>query len=1853
MDKRIVTAVAFLFLGLLGLTSCSKELPELKVDPAWSGYVSQHTSGLVSKKVQLHVRFNSDVAPAELIGKPLSDGIEMSPTIKIDASFAGPRELLIIPKTPLQPGQTYRVVLNPKCLMGVPESIGPFVFQISVLQRDYEIVGTGLEQDASDVIRMVLHGLLNTADVEEGEVVEKLLKATYLDSELPLNWEHSADGRRHEFSVAGIQRQAQSGMLQLIWNGSALGVATSGNRSIEIPALGVFRVTGIRSVISGGRYIEVTFSDPVDARQNLVGLLRLSSGEFTTRLEGNTVRLYPSTIEPGEVRVSVEGAVRSSAGKGLGERFEGTVVLEEEKPKVRFVDSGVILPDNDRLTIPFEAVNVHSVQVTAFRVFENNLGQFLQNNSLSGKTELPRVGRYLWRKTIPLQAVSRGKWNRFALDASDLLRENPGGLFRLTLSINRGNSTYTCSAEENRIPVTPDASLQNHEDLQVVETSSWDNAENWNEDGQSGAQGNWRERENPCADGYFSLNEGVSDTRNFMASNIGLLAKRGTDDKLHLVATNLRTGKPLEGVTLTVFNFQNQPLLSGKTDAQGMLRLVIKETPFYLVAEKENQKGYLKLSTGNALMVSHFDVGGQSVEKGVKGVLYGERGVWRPGDDIFLTFVLQDKEGIIPVGHPVTVELFNPHGQMTQSLTNAAPLSGFYTFQLKTEEKDPTGNWLVKAHLGGMTVEKTLKIETVVPNRLKVDLDFGDEVLYAERNPLKGSISSQWLHGAVADKLKAEVAVQLKSRPTGFGRHGDFVFDDPTRKFTGEKQILFNDHLDDKGHARFEQSIVAEGNAPGMLDAFFTSRVFEEGGGFSINTRSVPFHPYRSYVGIKLPKGDAARNMLLTDISHKVEIATLSAKGEPVSLEKIEVTLYKIDWKWWWDQSGDSLAHYSSSNHNTALKQGVVATRGGKGSWEFEIKYPDWGRYLLRACDAEGKHCTAKVFYCDWPGWAGRAREERGPGASSMTLFSDKKTYVVGETATITLPPATQGRALISIENGSGVLEQRWLELAAGQVSFPLPVTKAMSPNVYVHVTVVQPHAGKTNDRPIRLYGIVPLGVEDPETRLKPVIDVATEVRPESTMPIAVREARGAPMTYTLAVVDEGLLGLTNYKAPDLHGDFYRKEALGVKTWDLFDEVVGAYGGELERILALGGDEESGARERASSTRRFPPLVKFLGPFQLKKGGVGHHSIVLPQYVGMARVMVVTGQQGAYGTTEKSVLVRQPLTILPTLPRVLGPDEEIEVPVSLFVMDQGIREVALSMTADDLFEVVDGQTKVMFAQPGDKLGRLRLKVKPRTGRGEIRFKAVSGVHVATAKINIEVRSPNPRTVRQQKTAIEPGKSWTTTIVPHGLAGTNRFNLEASVIPPLNLERRLDYLIQYPHGCIEQTTSSVFPQLFLPTLTTLEPQLRKRLDDNINAGIERLRLFQRPDGGFSYWPGDPAANSWGTNYAGHFLLEAKRLGYAVPAQQLSDWQGYQKAAAQAWTTGSDLDQAYRLFTLALAGSPELGAMNRLRETGGLSNVARWQLAAAYRLLGLTDAASELVTNADLAVSGDNHSELTYGSDVRDRAIVLVALVLLDDKLRAKDVADRISKVLASEQWLSTQSTAYALLAMARMVGSDGSSEAFRYSWRSGDNKEQTVASDKPISQVALPNIPAAGSELRVANPGQSTLFVTLTAEGVPRAGDETAASQGLSLTVHFTGKDGKELEIRQLPQGTDLRATVEVRNLTERNLTNLALTQTIPSGWQILNGRFEGGSVEGGIDYQDIRDDRIFTYFGLRSGETKTFTAQFNASFLGRNYLPGWSVEAMYDVGKHARTVGGWVEVVPANGTRRSGAGATR
>lgn len=1828
---------------------CVEEIKAVETTPNERAIVSSHTSGLISRESKIRVRFSEDMVDSDSLNLPLeSSPINFQPQIKGNAYWTDRRSLEFRPEKTLPPGQDYLATLVLSEIMAKAENSEIFSFEFSTFKQSFEITLDGLSvPNPKDATYQQLTGKIVTADSEYGLNLEQVLEAKMADKHLLIRWSHSADRLEHSFVVQGIRRQENSTLITLRWDGSPIGVDKKGMKIIPVPSIDTFKVSFARAVQEPEQYIEVRFSDPLQKQQDLQGLITVDNQRnLKFAIEGNTVRVYSMRPLSGSPVVKVNPGVRNSSGYRLKQPWDQEVFFQEVKPQVRFAGKGSIVPTTEGLTIPIETVNLRAVRVEALQIYENNIGQFLQVNELDGREQLKRVGRIIWKKTVRFDwsEDKRNRWVRYGLDVSPLIKQNSGGIYNLTLSFDLRHIAYNCAQTTNTQRTSP-AEIQLENIDEEEEDSNWDFYEQ-NEDD------NWDEyyenRNNPCHPAFYRGygNNKIQATRNIFVSDIGLIAKMGSDNRVFVAATDIQTAQPLPDVALTLVDYQHQALNQGKTDGDGTALIDVVRKPFLLIAEHGDQRGYLKLDDGSALSVSHFDVAGETVTKGLKGFIYGERGVWRPGDPIYLTFILLNDDNRLPENHPVRFEMLNPKGQRIHTIIQKKSLNGFYSFQTKTGPDAPTGNWSARVTVGGATFQKTLKIETIMPNRLKIKLDFGGGGIQTlAGGKIDAELSANWLHGAIAKNLKADVELSFAPRKTSFAKYEAYQFDDPVRQYEPESRTIFEGNLDDTGKVQIKADIRAENISPGMLNANFKTRVFEPGGAFSIDRFSLPYHPYKRYVGVRVPKGDKARGMLLTDTDHPIAIVLLDDQGNPIPEGKVEIELYKIKWRWWWEKGEESLADYIGSPSYKAIQADTVLIQNGRGEWKLKIKYPSWGRYLIRVKDVDGNHITGKIVYVDWPGWAGRAQKDTPGGATVLSFSADKEQYTVGEPVVLTIPTGKKGRGLVSIETGSKILKTAWIEGGAEATRFEFPTTNEMAPNVYVHVTFLQPHLQAGNDLPIRMYGVIPIKVINPATRLQPVLTTPAVFVPDEIARITVAEADGRPMTYTVAVVDEGLLDLTRFQTPDPWAHFFNRESLGVKTWDLFDQVAGAYGGVLEQLLAIGGGE-SAAPAGQKKADRFPPMVRFIGPFELAAHSKNTHDIDIPQYVGSVRVMVVAGQNGAFGAAEQTVFVRKPLMILGTLPRVLGPEEEVDLPVSVFALEDKVKEVSVAVSTEGPLAVAGAANKrLVFTAPGDQLATFNLKALSQAGKAAVSIQAAGGGETGTQRIELDIRMPGGPVVDVIDGKIPANETWQKEIKLPGMAGTNKVMLEVSRVPPLNLGKRLNYLIRYPHGCVEQVTSSVFPQLYLDKLVELSPQKQDKVQLNIRAGIDRLRTFQATEGGFAYWPGTAEADEWATNYAGHFLAEAEKIGYLIPSHMLGQWKQYQRNRALSWVTGpphAELTQAYRLYTLALAGAAELGAMNRLREEKDLPTAAKWRLAAAYQLAGQPEAAAQLVSGVGTFIAGYRELAHTYGSDLRDKAMILESLCLMDRIKRAELLAGEIAEELGGSNWLSTQTTAYALIAMARLAGITGGAgrTAFTYSWNS--NPDITVAAAAPIVQKDLPVNGVTSAVIKLKNSGDRILYPRIIMEGFPPFGTETEAQNNLKLAARYFNLEGEPINPSRLEQGTDIVAEVTVENTGRSGIyEQVALTHMFASGWEIHNARLDPSEhrQDSGFDYQDIRDDRIYTYFSIKQGESKTFRVLLNSSYLGKFYLPMITVEAMYDASINARVPGQWCTVV--------------
>ena len=1858
------TGLLLLIMMTVGLYSCTRTQKDIIPSADYAPYVNAYTGGVISQNSTIRIELTHDQPMVDLNSELKNNPFSFSPSLKGKAYWVSNNTIEFVPEEgTLKPGTLYEGTFQLGDFIEVDKKLKEFNFSFRVQERNFTLQLESLPITATQPDEINIKGEIRFSDVVKKEEVEKMLTASDGKKSYPVEVTATDNLTRYQFNIRQIPREADDYPLTITANGNPAGIDRKQSEEVLIPAKDCFRFMSAERIEQPENGIEIVFSAPLSTTQDLKGLIEIpevSSSIF--QISENRVFIYFEANTQNKLTLNIHEGVKDSQGKALGTSHTISFSEVSLKPQVEMSTSAAILPDSKSLIIPFRAVNLYAVDLSVIRIFENNVLMFMQTNSLASANELRRSGRLVYKKTLWL-AKDASKdihhWGDYSIDLAGLIHQEPGAIYRVILSFRQEYSAYPCGGNENQDMKFADSNTSDGltkvsgSVLSEEDEAIWNTPEAYyyyNGGTMDWSVYRWTERDNPCHPSYYMNSDRIAAC-NVFASNLGMIVKRNSLNKLWIAVSNILDTKPIGKAQVTAYNFQLQPIGKGETNGDGFVEITPKGVPFIIVAESEKQKAYVRVVDGEEQSVSRFDVGGKDIQKGLKGFIYGERGVWRPGDTLHISFILEDREKRIPDKHPVALEIYNPRGQFYTKMISTQGMNGFYTFDVPTQATDPTGLWNAYIKVGGTTFHKGLRIETIKPNRLKINLAL-PKILQATDKDVYAPLTSTWLTGATASKLKAKIEMSLSKVNTQFKNYGQYIFNNPATNFTTIKTDVFDGTLDAEGKASVTLKVPTATEAPGMLNATFTTRVFEPGGDASIYTQTIPFSPFTSYVGINLnqPKG----KYIETDKDHVFDIVTVNTQGQLVNRTNLEYKIYRIGWSWWWENSGESFGTYINNSSITPVASGNLQTRGGKASFKFRVDYPSWGRYLVYVKDKESGHATGGTVYIDWPEWRGRSSKTDPSGIKMLAFSLNKDSYEIGETATAIIPAAAGGRALVSIENGSTVLRQEWIEVSnGGDTKYTFKITPEMTPNVYLHISLLQPHAQTVNDLPIRMYGVVPVFVTNSQTVLQPQIQMPEVLRPETNFNVTVSEKSGKPMTYTLAIVDDGLLDLTNFKTPDPWNDFYSREALGIRTWDMYDNVLGASSGSYSSLFSTGGDAT--LKPADAKANRFKPVVKFIGPFYLGKGKSQTHTLKLPMYVGSVRAMVVAGQDGAYGNAEKTAFVRTPLMMLSTLPRVLSIQEEITVPVNIFAMENQVKNVTVSLQASGGGVQIVGanQQSLKFTQPGDQLVFFTLKTGSKTGKATIHLTANGGGQQTKETIEIDVRNPNPVVTLRNSQWIEAGQSKELSYNLSSSSTYNQIKLEVSRIPSVDISRRFDFLYNYQHHCTEQLTSKALPLLFVAQFKTIDKTEAEKIKTNVQEAIRQIYGRQLPNGGFVYWPGNAVADEWISSYAGMFLTLAQEKGYAVHANVLNKWKRFQRAAAQNWrmpqeASGwqqwqSELQQAFRLYTLALAGVPEYGAMNRMKEQTGLSIQAKWRLAAAYALTGKMKPAEELVYNVETTVNPYSSMNQIYGSSDRDEAMILETLILMNRERDALQQAKVVSKNLSQEDWFSTQSTAFALMAMGRLAEKLSGTLDFVWSWN--DKQQPAVKSAKAVFEKEIATTPKSGT-VSVKNQGKGALSVDLITRTQLLNDTLPAISDNLRMDIRYANLNGTPLSVNDIIQGTDFMAITSISNISgTSDYTNLALTHIIPSGWEIYNERMvapktENVAADGSgqsvskYSYQDIRDDRVLTYFNLRRGETKVFTVRLQATYAGNFILPAVQCEAMYDVNVQARSKAG-------------------
>lgn len=1829
MRFKIISILLFLVLAY----ACSNSVQGINsMDPAYAKYVNAFSNGMMSRTQPISLHLNDSLLlKKEWTDNELQKYIEISPAVEGKFTMTEQRVLQFIPKEPLPSSTLFTAKVELDEIMEVDKGHEQFVFQFSTYAQQAYLYSYGLTSyNQLEYEKMYCTGRVSFTDYEDSVRVLQALSARYNGQKMKVQISRSGNNQ-FDFRIDSLERKNKIGKLEVTFDGKSFGMTNNPTFTEQLARLGDFYPTDYKVIDDGDQVLRISFSEPLSITQDLKGLIRIGGDENPSyTIEENQITFYyPRHIE-GTKKIEVFAGIQNFRGHKMNNSHQGEVEFMAPKPRVRLIGSGNILPNSQGLIFPFESIALKNVTVRVVRIREINVHHFLQTNNLDEDDQLARFGDVIYEKDLALDKDPKKnlkEWNRQVLDLTKIVSPSPGSIYQVGIKFDQEDALCDCSqVDEDEEEDEEFDAFEEEEEIESTLEITKEEDPLWNErlwrayglNGEYESYDYYYDDYSPCNKRYYY---GKAVTRNLLASDLGIIYKLDEDKTAHIFVNNLISTNPMAGVQLKFYSYTKELIASGTTDASGKFQLKLAKKPFLLVAERESQRGYLKLRDGYTNSLSKFNVEGQNLVQGVNGYLYGERGVWRPGDSLFVSFMLRDPNKKLPKDYPIKFTLKNPNGQIVQEATSNQGLGGVYDFRCKTQTDAPTGNYLATVAVGNLVFQKFLRVETIKPNRLKINFEpLKDSV----SSKIKHELSARWLHGAKAKNLNASVNVRHFATQTRFDGFKGYTFDSPLRKYQSDETHLFDGDLSDEGRMEIVSELSNRYDAPGKLTSVYNIKVFEASGEFSIDSRSETTSPYDTYVG--LSSGQMTENAsLVTNKAYHLGLVSVNKDGEKVKNTTIRVRMYKLQWRWWYEQGEEDLMNYLARTGTMSMKDTVIQLTSGKGSIPMLVRGDQYGRYLITATDEKGKHQTGIVLRFDRPYWV-RGNESNNEEAKMLSFSTDKQSYVAGEKTQITIPSNEGGHALISIESGQKVLETHWVPTTKNETHFSFTTTKAMAPSVYVHVTLLQPHQLTKNNLPIRMYGVLPITVEDLNTHLNPVLTVADEVRPESKMRINVGEKSGKAMAYTLAVVDEGLLDLTHFKTPNPWSHFYARLSLGVKTWDMYDQVIGAFAGNLNGLIAIGGSDNDrlGTPNKAN---RFPPMVKFIGPFYLKPGEKANHYLDLPAYIGSVRVMVVAQNDVAYGSAQKDVRIAKPLMVLTTFPRSAMPGDDIQVPVTVFAMNPKVKNVSIGIKTNDMIEVVgDKQKQLTFREEGEQLVYFQLRLKKVIGVGAIEIHASSGQEIAKDRVEFDVLSPNPSITKNESFVLKPGESKKVSISLFGMPGTNQVGVEASSIPSLRLNERLNYLIQYPHGCVEQTTSSVFPQVFLASLMDLNYKERQAIEKNVQAGVKRLYRFQTSSGGLSYWPGLGETNDWGTNYAGHFMLEAKKAGYQVSESFLNKWIQFQTERANAWQYDnfSALDQAYRLYTLSVAGKPAMGAMNRMKENPALTPLEKWQLAAAYFRAGQKEVARKMVHAADLQKMISKYSYNNFGSSMRDKAICLEVALMLNMESVSDGLYREITDALGSNQWMSTQETAYNLKAVQTYhFGENQKGIQTNYSLKYNQIVSEEIRANKSI-HVRKFNSNLENGTIVLQNQGKHNLYFSVDTKGIPYKEKQKEWNKSLALEIQYLTIDNQPIQPQSLKQGTEFKMRVYVKNESAEDIHEIALSNQFPAGWELRNERMTGYFQTGTMDYQDIRDNAVYTYFDLRGKAQNYYDFYFVAAYAGTYYLPGQYVEAMYD-----------------------------
>jgi alpha-2-macroglobulin len=1337
-------------------------------------------------------------------------------------------------------------------------------------------------------------------------------------------------------------------------------------------------------------------------------------------------------------------------------------------------------------------------------------------------------------------------------------------------------------------------------------------------------------------------------TKMVAISDIGLIVKEGKNN-FTVFANSIKSARPLAGVTIRFIGRNNQLTNETKTNADGMatysfseLRAAGFETSI-ITAELEQDFNVIPLER-TRINTSRFDVGGKwQNSSGLDAFIYGDRDLYRPGETINITAIIRDNSWKSPGNVPVILKLMAPNGKTFKSIRKQLNSFGSFETQINIPTSAQTGSYIAYLYTGNEVVigSQVIKVEEFMPDRIKVNVNL-DQEEYKPGESINVDIAALNFFGPPAAGRNYEVELSTQRIYFSPKKNSDYSYfiEGATSSFSNEfRENTTND--DGEASEIFEIPIEYKNMGALRSDVFVT--VFDETGRPVNRLKHLTIYTQEIFYGIK---GEDYYSK--TGQTVKYKLIAVDKDGKELANIDAHVKLIRYEYKTVLSNSGGYF-RYRSEKIENVLQDKTIKINGTSTIFSF---VPDnSGEYEVRVSSpGVSTYIKSEMYAYGWGSTNYSSFKVDNEGQIDIELDKDK--YNVGDKANVLLKAPFTGKILVTLETDK-VIDHFYIETDKRVASFPLEIKEEYLPNVYISATLFRAH--EVSDIPLTVaHGYASIKVDDPSKRMPLSVEAVEKSRSNTKQTIKIKAKPNSALT--IAVVDEGILQVADYPTPDPYDFYYQKRALQVQTSNVYPYLFPEIG--MIRSTTGGDAGELEKRLNPMQNNRVKLVSFWSNIIETDSRGEAVYTIDIPQFSGDLRIMAVGYNGQVFGSAQKNMKVADPLVLSVALPRFLSPGDKVDVPVMLTNTTGNDIKCKASLSVSGPLKMTGENSKSVTIEANRETELIfQLDAMNALGTASVTLEAVSMGEKFTNKTDISVRPASPLQKRSGYGQIQAGK---TMKIPIDLQSFIESSIGGKLIvsknPLVQYSKSLDYLVRYPHGCIEQTVSSAFPQLYFGDLIgTMYSNEKAKVDAvrNVQAALDRIKLMQLYNGGLTYWPGGGSETWWGSVYAAHFALEARKAGFEVDNTFLDPLLKYLKKNLEKkqlityyfnFTQRKQItpqEAIYSLYVLSLAGEKPTALLNYYRSrTEQLSLDCKYMLAAAYALTGDMEKARVVVPTAFEGEKSNSSFGGCFYSYIRDEALALNVMLDIDPQSPQIGImAKHVGEALNNSQYLNTQERTFSILALGKISRNAVTS----------DIKASVKAGTKEISRFdnmdLVIDINKIGSkEVTISSEGTGNLFFYWESEGISVDGIYKEEDSYIRVRRNFYSRNGNPISSNQFVQNDLVLVELSITGLTTNYVENVAITDILPACFEIENPRLT--SLPPGMNYPhtnsypeyiDIRDDRI-NFFTWLNSNTMYFYYLVRVVSPGTYQLGPVGADAMYNGEYHSYNGGGKVVV---------------